>query len=41
MAQRRPIDVAVMKMYGAMLVTTVGLIGIVTLWVALTRGDNQ
>jgi len=40
-AQRRPIDVAVMKMYGAMLATSVGLIGAITLWVALTREDNQ
>ena len=41
MAQQRPIDVAVMKLYGAMLASTVGLIGFITLWVALTRADNQ
>lgn len=40
MAQRRPIDVAVMKMYGAMIGTTVALIGGITLWVAITREDN-
>ena len=41
MAQRRPIDVAVMKFYGAMIVSTVGLIGVITKWVALTKEDNQ
>ncbi len=41
MAQRRPIDVAVIKVYGAMLMATVGLIGFITIWVALTRADNQ
>lgn len=41
MAQQRPIDVAVMKVYGAILASTVGLIGFITLWVALTRADNQ
>lgn len=40
MAQRRPIDVAVMKMYGAMIGSTVALIGGITLWVAITRDDN-
>jgi len=40
-AQRRPIDVAVIKVYGAMLMATVGLIGFITIWVALTRADNQ
>ena len=41
MAQRRPIDVAVMKVYGAMIGTTVALLGGVTLWVAVTRDDNN
>lgn len=40
MAQRRPIDIAAMKVYGAMLGATVGLIGVVTLWVAITSGQN-
>lgn len=40
MAQRRPIDVAVMKLYGAFLAVTVGLFGLVALWVGLTRDDN-
>lgn len=41
MAQRRPIDVAVIKVYGAMLMATVGFIGFLTFWVALTRAGNQ
>lgn len=41
MAQRRPIDVAVASVYGAMLVSTVGFFGVLTLWVGLTRGDND
>lgn len=40
MAQRRPIDIAAMKVYGAMIGATVGLIGVVTFWVAITSGQN-
>jgi hypothetical protein len=40
-AQRRPIDVAVTKMYGAMIGGSVALIGGVTFWVAVTRADNN
>jgi hypothetical protein len=39
-AQRRPIDVAVQKFYGAVLSVTLGLFGTVALWVGLTRDDN-
>lgn len=38
MATRRPIDVAVMKFYGAMAVTTVAFFGLVALWTAV-NGD--
>ena len=41
MAQRRPIDVAVTKMYGAMLGGTVTVIGGIALWVAATREQND
>ena len=41
MAQRRPIDVAVMKMYGAMIGGSVALIGGIALWVAITRQQNN
>lgn len=41
MAQRRPIDIAVMKMYGAIIGSTVALIGGITLWVAITREQNN
>lgn len=40
MAQRRPIDVAVQKFYGAMLAATVGLFGVVALWVWRTSDTN-
>ena len=40
MAQQRPIDVAVMKVYGALIGSSVGLIGIITFWVAVTRQSN-
>ncbi|MEC8974231.1 MAG: hypothetical protein VX725_00560 [Actinomycetota bacterium] len=40
MAQRRPIDVAVTKFYGAMIVSTVGIFALVAIWVGLTRSAN-
>ena len=40
MAQRRPIDVAVMNAYGAMLGISVVFLGTIALWVALTRDTN-
>lgn len=40
MAQRRPIDVAVTKTYGAVLATTLGLFGIIAIWVWLTSDFN-
>lgn len=40
MAQRRPIDVAVMKVYGALIGITVVFLGSIALWVALTREQN-
>ena len=40
MAQRRPIDVAVTKFYGAMMVSSVGIFAIVAIWVGLTRNTN-
>lgn len=40
MAQRRPIDVAVTKFYGAMMATTVAVWGLVALWVGLTADDG-
>lgn len=41
MAQRRPIDVVVMKFYGAMIAGTVALFAPIVLWVALTKDYNQ
>lgn len=38
MATRRPIDVAVLKFYGAMAVTTVALFGLIALWTGI-NGD--
>ena len=40
MAQQRPIDVAVTKCYGAMIVSTVGTFAIIAVWVGLTRNAN-
>ena len=40
MAQQRPIDVAVTKFYGAMIVSTVGTFAIIAVWVGLTRNFN-
>jgi hypothetical protein len=40
-AQRRPIDVAVKKFYGAMLTVTVALFGVIAVWVGLTRDTNH
>ncbi len=40
MAQRRPIDVAALKVYGAMLVSTIVVIGGIAIWVAITRDSN-
>tara|TARA_B100000902_G_scaffold111939_2_gene113175 strand:- start:24505 stop:25101 length:597 start_codon:yes stop_codon:yes gene_type:complete len=39
-AQRRPIDVAVSKFYGAMITATVAIFGIVAFWVGITRDFN-
>ncbi|MGI9624948.1 MAG: hypothetical protein ACR2PK_19125 [Acidimicrobiales bacterium] len=40
MAQQRPIDVAVMKVYGAMIGATIVVLGGIALWVAITRDQN-
>jgi ABC-type Fe3+-siderophore transport system permease subunit len=39
-AERRPIDVAVLKLYGAMAATTVAFMGPIALWVGLTADDG-
>jgi len=38
--QRRPVDVAVTKFYGAMISSTVGIFGLVALWVGITSNQN-
>jgi hypothetical protein len=38
-AEQRPIDVAVLKFYGAMAATTIGFMGPIALWVGLTSDD--
>ena len=40
MAQKRPIDIAVLKVYGAMLGATIAVLGLLTLWVWLTSAQN-
>ncbi len=40
MAQKRPIDIAVLKVYGAMLGATIAVLGVLTLWVWLTSDQN-
>lgn len=40
MAERRPIDVAVLKFYGAMAATTLVFFGPIAVWVGLTKDDG-